>query len=100
MQGRTTIEQTGFNLDDDGFVILAANDAEPCVAYTGSFRSATMYVVGYETPYERVFHRGQATSASAWANEHGGLSIRKTRASALCAHIVTAVLDGTYPTAV
>lgn len=95
---RSSVTTTPLLFDEQGFVVLAVNDVEPCVAYLGPFRTATMYVVGYGTEHERVFHRGQATAANEWSSNHGGLPINKTQASLICAHIVTAVLAGNYPT--
>jgi hypothetical protein len=98
MSRRSASSGPEFQHDEENFVMLAANTAEPCVAYRKAFRTATMFVVGYGTEHERVFHRGQAGAANAWASSHGGLTIRKTTASQLCAHIVEAVLNGDYPT--
>lgn len=81
--------------DDGNFLILAANP-DDCEPYTGFARTATIFVVGYGTPHERVFHQGDATAAQSWAQQHS-TTIRKASGANLCKQIMLAVLDHTYP---
>lgn len=81
--------------DADNFLILAAND-DNCEAYTGFARTATIFVVGYGTPHERVFHQGDASAAQSWAQQHQA-TIRKASGANLCKSVMEAVLQHDYP---
>lgn len=81
--------------DENNFLVLAANP-DDCEAYTGFARTATIFVVGYGTPHERVFHQGDSTAAQSWAQQYS-LTIRKASGANLCKQVMLAVLAHDYP---
>ena len=81
--------------DDQNFLILAANPDDPEV-YLGYARTSAVFIAGYGTEHERLFHQGNASAAKAWAAEHR-VTLRKASASNVCKQVMEAVLAGTYP---
>lgn len=80
----------------DNVVVLAAND-DDCQPYTGGFRSSSVYIVGYGTKHEKVFHRGQKPAMAAYAQEHS-LDIVQASAGQICDSVMREALGVTTST--
>ena len=81
--------------DAENFLILAANP-DDCEPYTGFARTASVFVVGYGTEHERVFHQGDSAAAQSWAQTYQ-TTIRKASGANLCKSVMEAVLAHDYP---
>ena len=75
---------------DDGVVMLRS--APECTTpYSGIYKQATVFVIGYDTDSETLFTRGERTAALKMAKEQN-LTFNQVVARSLCHETVVALL--------
>ena len=75
---------------EDDIVVLQA-DPYCDTPYTGAFKQATVFVIGYTTPEERIFKRKDRTAALMYARA-GKLTFDSVVAGACCHHLMVDLL--------
>jgi hypothetical protein len=75
---------------DDGLVVLRA-DPDCTEPYSGRFRQATVFIVGYDTDDEQIFTRGQRTEALQLARTRN-LTFDQVVARSCCHHLMESLL--------
>jgi hypothetical protein len=76
---------------EDNGVYLLQEDLECRTPYSGAFRGATVFIVGYGTEFERVYRRAERKAAIQDARENKR-TIDQVPARALCHTIMVALL--------
>jgi hypothetical protein len=75
---------------DDG-IVVTRSDPGCTEAYSGIFRQATVFIVGYDTDAERLFVRGDRTKALAYAKANR-LTFDQVTARSLCHSVAMELL--------